>query len=32
VKKMGLLLDCRILFFTVFSVTKGEGVKEGGRE
>ena len=30
VEKMSLGFDCRILFYTVFSVTKGEGVKEGG--
>jgi O-antigen biosynthesis protein WbqP len=30
VEKMGLLFDFRILLLTVFSVTKGEGVKEGG--
>ena len=29
VKKMGLLLDLLIILQTVFSVTKGEGVKEG---
>ena len=30
VKKMSLLFDCKIFFLTVLSVTKGEGVKEGG--
>jgi len=29
VEKMGLLLDLKIIFLTVFSVTRGEGVKEG---
>ena len=32
VEKMSFLFDLKILFLTVFSVAKGEGVKEGGRK
>ena len=31
VEKMGLLFDCIIILRTIFSVTRGEGVKEGGK-
>jgi O-antigen biosynthesis protein WbqP len=31
VKKMGFMLDCKILFKTVFSVAGSKGVKEGGK-